>query len=99
MNEEYKIHLIEAINSLFEAEQILFTSALNLAWEGELSHLKDAYEVGDIMDFDFNVIKSVKDPNVQKIVALMNPLIEAAQYLKNVNRITDEDLGWEDDDQ
>ena len=99
MTQEYREYLLEAINSLFEAEQLLFTSSLNLAWEGELAHLKDAYEEGDIMDFDFNVIKSVKDPNVQKIVLLMNPLIEAAQYLKNVNRITDEELGWEDDDQ
>lgn len=99
MTLEYRKHIIASINNLYEAEQLLFTSALNLSWEGELSHLKDAYEEGDIMDFDFNLIKSVKDPNVQKIVVLMNPLIEAAGYLKNVNKITDEELGWEDDNQ
>lgn len=99
MIEEYREQLLETINNLYEAEQLLFTSALNLVWEGELSHLKEAYEEGDVMDFNIELLKSVNDPNVQKLVALMPPLLDAAASIKNLNRITDEELGWEDDDQ
>lgn len=99
MTHEYRKHLLETINNLYEAEQLLFTSALNLVWEGELSHLKEAYEKGDVMEFNMKLLRSVNDPNVQKLVALMTPLLDAAASIKNVNRITDEELGWEEDDQ
>lgn len=99
MTQEYRKHLLATINNLYEAEQLLFTSALNLVWEGEVSHLKEAYEEGDVMDFNIELLKSVNDPNVQKLVALMTPLLDAAASIKNLNRITDEELGWEDDDQ
>ena len=99
MTQAYRKHILETINNLYEAEQLLFTSALNLVWEGELSHLKEAYEKGDVMVFNMKLLRSVNDPNVQKLVALMTPLLDAAASIKNLNRITDEELGWEDDDQ
>ncbi|MBU4539242.1 MAG: hypothetical protein L6264_05230 [Weeksellaceae bacterium] len=99
MTHEYRKHLLETINNLYEAEQLLFTSALNLVWEGELSHLKEAYEKGDVMEFNMKLLRSVNDPNVQKIVALMTPLLDAAESIKNLNRIADEELGWEEDNQ
>ena len=99
MTQEYRKHLLETINNLYEAEQLLFTSALNLVWEGEVSHLKESYEKGDAMEFNMKLLRSVNDPNVQKLVALMTPLLDAAESIKNLNRITDEELGWEDDDQ
>lgn len=99
MSQNYREQLADAVNNLIEAEQILFTSALNVAWFGELSHLKDAYEVGDIKEFDEKLLQSISDLNVRKIVALLKPLQEAAEYLKNVNNLTDEELGWSENNQ
>ena len=95
----YRQHLTDAINGLIEVEQILFTGALNIAWSGELSHLEDAYEADDEMTFDLSLLKSVEDLNVKKIVDFLTPLQQATEYLKNVNGITDEELGWEEDNQ
>lgn len=90
--DKYRNHLVNAIKNLMEAEQMLFTSALNVAWTGELSHLADSYENGDIIEFDLPLLNSVDDLNVKKIVALLRPLTEVAEYLKNLNKITDEEL-------
>ena len=92
MNSNYRQHLIGAVKDLQEAEQILFTSALNLAWSGELSPLEDGYQEGDVMAFDVPLLQTVEDLNVKKIVALLNKLTDAAEYIKNVNKITDEEL-------
>ncbi|WP_332025042.1 hypothetical protein [Kaistella sp.] len=44
MNKEmYTKHLVSAVKALIEAEQVLFTSSLNVAWSGDLSHLEDGY--------------------------------------------------------
>lgn len=92
MKDNYRQHLIAAVKDLKEAEQILFTNALNLAWSGELSHLEDGYQVGDVMDFDLALLQSVEDLNVKKIVVLLDKLTAAAEYIRNVNKITDEEL-------
>lgn len=92
MPRNYRDNLIEGIQNLFEAEQILFTGALNLAWSGELSHLEDAYEAGDEVTFDYALLESVEDANVKEIVALLLPLQRATEYLINVNKISDEDF-------
>lgn len=99
MSDLYRKHLINTVNDLIEAEQMLFTSALNLAWFGDLDHLRDAYDDGDKVTFDLALLKSVDDLNVKKIVRMLNPLMEVAEYLKNVNTITDEELDTEENPQ
>lgn len=94
MNKEmYRKHIVGAVKALIEAEQILFTSSLNVAWSGDLSHLEDGYEEGDEMTYDLPLLKSVEDLNVKKIVDLLTPIREAAEYLVTVNRLIDEELG------
>ena len=96
MNKEmYRKHLVGAVKALIEAEQILFTSSLNVAmypWSGDLSHLEDGYEERDEMTFDLPLLKSVEDLNVKKIVDLLTPIREAAEYLVTVNRLTDSEF-------
>lgn len=92
MKDLYRKHLVDAVNNLMEAEQMLSTSALNISWFGELSHLSDAYDEGEQVEFDLSLLQTVDDLNVKKLVELLDPLYEAAQYLKNINAITDEEL-------
>ncbi len=44
------------------------------------------------MTFDLPLLKSVEDLNVKKIVDLLTPIREAAEYLVTVNRLTDSEF-------
>ena len=92
MKDLYRKHLVDAVNNLMAAEQMLSTSALNISWFGELNHLSDAYGEGEQVEFDLSLLQTVDDLNVKKLVELLDPLYEAAEYLRNVNGITDEEL-------
>ncbi len=51
MEPTYREQIIETINNLIEARHIIFEQILNLAMSNEFSHLKDAFDQGDIYSF------------------------------------------------
>lgn len=66
----YREQIIETINNLIEARNIIFEQILNLAMSNEFSHLKDAFDQGDVYSFSLNHFENMEDVNVQKIVKL-----------------------------
>lgn len=88
----YRSHLIKSVQNLIEIEQILFTNALNLCMFGELSNNDDAFEENDKFVFNLELLKSVDDLNVKKIVLVIESIQQKIKYLINVNVITENEL-------
>lgn len=88
----YRNHLIKTTQNLIETEQILFTNALNLCMFGELSDVDNAFDQNDKFTFNLDLLKSVDDLNVKKIVSIIESIQEKIKYLINVNLITEIEL-------
>ena len=84
----YRQQLIKAVQGLEEAEQILFTSAVNLSMAGELEEQDKAFEVNDSYHFNLELLQSVEDINVKEIVSIIELIQEKAAYIININKIT-----------
>ena len=91
----YRNHLIKSVQNLIETEQILFTNALNLCMFGDLCDSDDAFEENDEFSFNLELLKSVDDLNVKKIVEIIESLQIKTEYLINVNKITETELNNE----
>ncbi len=89
---DYRNHLIKSVQNLIETEQILFTNALNLCMFGELSESDESFEENDEFTFNLELLKSVEDLNVKKIVSIIESIQEKTKYLINVNAITETEL-------
>lgn len=88
----YRNHLIKTTQNLIETEQILFTNALNLCMFGELNDVDNAFDQNDKFTFNLDLLKSVDDLNVKKIVSIIESIQEKIKYLINVNLITEIEL-------
>ena len=88
----YRNHLIKSVQNLIETEQILFTNALNLCMFGELIESDESFEENDEFTFNLELLKSVEDLNVKKIVSVIESIQEKTKYLINVNAITETEL-------
>ena len=93
----YRQQLIKAVQGLEEAEQILFTSAVNLSMAGELEEQDKAFEVNDSYHFNLELLQSVEDINVKEIVSIIELIQEKAAYIININKITQKELDNEND--
>lgn len=91
----YRKILIESVRNLLESEQILFTDALNLCMYGELKHLNDALDENKPFEFNLDLLKSVDDANVKKIVVLIESLKREADHLIEINNISENELNDE----
>ena len=89
----YKQCIIDTIQKLQESGDGVFTQAINLAMKGERKDLNDRFETGDEVRFYMEDLESVTDPNVQKLVALLDSIEETMHSLTNINGLNNEDLG------
>lgn len=88
----YRNHLIKSVQNLIETEQILFTNALNLCMFGDLKESDEIFDENDKFVFNLELLKSVDDLNVKKIVSIIESIQEKAKYLINVIAITATEL-------
>jgi hypothetical protein len=91
-HDPYKQCLIETIQKLKEGGDDVFTQAVNLTMKGERKDLNDRFETGDEVRFYMEDLESVSDPNVQKLVALLDTMEETMNSLANINGLKNEDL-------
>lgn len=66
----YREQIIQTINNLIEARNIIFEQIVNLAMSSEYKYLQDAFEQGDTYNFSLNHFEKMDDINVQKLVKL-----------------------------
>ena len=92
MKPTYREQIIETINNLIEARNIIFEQILNLAMSNEFSHLKDAFDQGDVYSFSLNHFEDMEDVNVQKMVKLCKKTEENIFTLMDLKGINENEV-------
>ena len=90
--ETYREQLIETINNLVEAREIIFEQVINLAMKNELKDVQDAFDVGDEYAFTLKQFENIEDVNVQNLVKLCQLTEQTIFNIMNLNDIKDEDV-------
>ena len=88
----YREQIIETINILIEARQIIFEQIVNLAISGELKHLQDAFDEGDVYSFSLKHFENMEDENIQNLAKLCKTNEQTIFSMMNINGIRDEEV-------
>ena len=88
----HRIQILETIENLAEARDIIFTQIVNLAMSGEMKHLESAFDLGDKYNFTLKHFESVQDVNVKKLVSLCKNAEETVFSLMNLNGISENEV-------
>ena len=96
--DDYRFHLIEAIQSLNDCDLQLFNAGINLLMKGELSDVDDAFDIGDTYEFHIALLETSKDPSVQIILNALLAVRNAAQSLKAIHEVKDEEMPDDDEE-
>ena len=88
----HRIQILETIENLVEARDIIFTQIVNLAMSGEMKHLESAFDLGDKYNFTLKHFESVQDVNVKKLVSLCKNAEETVFSLMNLNGISENEV-------
>lgn len=89
-NPAYRKALVVAVNTISDTRQDLFGKTLNLAMNGPLKEIGNAFEEGDRFQFDIEHFKNTNDANLDELVSLMEKLEESFERLVNLNGLEEE---------
>ena len=92
MNPAYREQIIETINNLIDARELIFEQIVNLAMSNEYAYLQEAFEQGDHYDFSLNHFENMEDVNVQKLVTLCKINEETVFTIMDLNGINENDV-------
>ena len=84
--------ILETIENLIKAREIIFTEIVNLSMSGEMKHLDTAFDNGDEYTFNLKHFEAVKDENVQKLIFLCKQTEGTVFSLMNLNGINDNEV-------
>ncbi len=90
--ENSKTKILETIENLVEARDIIFTQIVNLSMSGEMNHIESAFDIGDYYNFTLSHFEEIEDINVQKLVSLCKKTEETVFALMNLNRINENEV-------
>jgi hypothetical protein len=92
MNPKYREQILENINQLSEARNIIFFEIVNLAMKFEHSDIDNTFEEGDQYTFTLQQFENSKDVNVQKLVELCKKVEETVFTLMDLNGIDEDEV-------
>lgn len=84
--------ILEVLENMIEAREIIFTQIVNLAMSGEMNHLEDAFDIDDKYSFKLKHFKSVEDINVKKLVKLCKNVEETIFSIMDLNGISENEI-------
>ena len=88
----YRKRLIEAYKTLITIRSDLFTSTLNIAMAGELIEINEAFDEGDIYEFEIEHFKNTNDINLTMLVDFYEQFEELMNSIANINALKDSEL-------
>lgn len=83
----YKEQIIDCINELWEAREKVFGSMVSLAMGTHLKEINDAFEIGEVFEFQYAHFEDIDDTNIQRLIALCKEMDETISSLMNINGI------------
>lgn len=90
--EKHREKILEVIQNLIEAREIIFTQIINLAMSGELNHLEGAFDIDDEYSFKLKHFENVEDINVKKLVKLCTNMEETIFAMMDLNGISENEV-------
>lgn len=88
-----KDQIIETLENLIKARDIVFSQIVNLAMSGEMKEIENVFEIGEEYSFSLSHFKEVKDINVQKLVALCKQMEQTFFTIMDLNGISENEIG------
>ncbi len=88
----YREQLIHSINELWEARVKVFGCIVSLAMTNHLKEINDAFEIGDVFEFQYAHFEDIDDSNIQSMIALCKEMDETISSLMNTNGIGKDEL-------
>jgi hypothetical protein len=91
---EYREALIEAVHTLNNAQNEVFTAMVNIGFKGTYKEISEAHEVGDVLNLELSMFENTGDQNLDSLVEAIVSIVRAQQKLINLNDlpITEDDL-------
>lgn len=90
--QNHREKILEVLENLIEAREIIFTQIVNLAMSGELKHLENAFDIGDEYDFKLKHFENIEDINVKKLVNLCKNIEETIFTIMDLNGISENEV-------
>lgn len=72
----YKEQIIDCIDELWEARVKVFGSMVSLAMGTHLTEINDAFEIGEVFEFQYAHFEDIDHTNIQRLIALCKELDE-----------------------
>lgn len=90
--EDYRNHVIEALQMLASVRNIIFTQIVNIASVGELKEILSVFEEGDSYVFDMDQFENSSDANIIKLMELCKKIENTFESIQNINAVKDEEI-------
>ena len=85
-------HIIDTVNALTDADELLFGAGLNVERSGDMQEVSETFDVGDVFTFDLSLLQSSKDETVQKIANLLVQMSDLKEHLITIHALTEEEI-------
>ena len=86
-NDDYKNALTEAVYTINNAENELFTAMVNIGFNNVYKDISQLYEVGEIINFELAMFERTGDANLDVLVDAIKAVASAKQSLLNLNAL------------
>ncbi|MFN3800184.1 hypothetical protein [Belliella pelovolcani] len=83
----YKEQIIDTINELSEARNKVFGLLVSMAMSNDLKEIDDAFEIGDVFNFEYAHFEDLVDPNIQALISLSKQMDQTIETMMNINGI------------
>jgi hypothetical protein len=93
---EYKQWLEDAVRTLQNAENEVFTAMVNVAFSGVYKDISRVHEPGDVINMELAMFEETDDQNLDLLVDAVKKIAEIKESLINLNAI-EIDLEAEDE--
>jgi len=99
---EYKQWLEDAVHTLQNAENEVFTAMVNVAFSGVYKDISRVHEPGDVINMELAMFEETDDQNLDLLVDAVKKIAEIKESLINLNALEvdlDEDEEESDEDE
>jgi hypothetical protein len=84
---EYKEWLEDAVHTLQNAENEVFTAMVNVGFSGVYKDISRVHEPGDIINMELAMFEDTDDQNLELLVGLVKKIAEVKESLININAL------------
>lgn len=85
--QDYRDALTEAVNTLQEVENQVFTAMVNVGFAGEYRDISELHEPGEVLNLELAMFEDTNDQNLTSLVELVKEIAAVKMKLINLNAL------------